>query len=49
MSRAQKARGAVLLLCALGDRLRAVLVIAGFDRFLAIHPSKADALASLDR
>lgn len=42
-------RDAKLLLCSLSDRIREVFEISGFDKILPIHPSKAEALASLDR
>ncbi|MCY4396518.1 MAG: STAS domain-containing protein [Rhodospirillaceae bacterium] len=42
-------RDAKLLLCSLSDRIREVFEISGFDKILPIHPSKDEALASLDR
>jgi len=42
-------RDAKLLLCSLSDRIREVFEISGFDKILPIHPSKAEALDSLDR
>ncbi len=42
-------RDAKLLLCSLSDRIREVFEISGFDKILPIHPSKAEALDSLNR
>lgn len=41
-------RDSKLLLCSLSDRIREVFEISGFDKILAIHASKDEALASLD-
>ena len=41
-------RSAKLVLCSLADPIREVFEISGFDKILPIHPTKAEALASLD-
>ena len=38
---------AKLALCSLSDQIREVFEISGFDKIITIHPSKAEALASL--
>ena len=40
-------RNAKFALCSLSDQIREVFEISGFDKVIAIHPSKAEALASL--
>ena len=49
MAKSLQNRDAKLLLCSLSDRIREVFEISGFDKILPIHPSKAEALDSLDR
>ena len=34
-------------LCSLADEIREIFEISGFDKIIAIHSSKAEALASL--
>ena len=41
-------RNAKLVLCSLADPIREVFEISGFDKILPIHPTKAEALASLE-
>ena len=41
-------RNAKLVLCSLTDPIREVFEISGFDKILPIHPTRAEALASLD-
>ena len=41
-------RNAKFALCAMSDPIREVFQISGFDKIVAIHPSKAEALASFD-
>ena len=41
-------RDAKLVLCAMSDQIREVIEISGFDKIIPVHPSKAEALASLD-
>lgn len=41
-------RDAKLALCAMSDQIREVIEISGFDKIIPVHPSKAEALASLD-
>ena len=41
-------RNAKLALCAMSDQIREIIEISGFDRIIPVHPSKAEALASLD-
>ncbi len=43
-----QSRNAKLVLCSLADPIREVFEISGFDKVLPIHPTKAEALASLD-
>ncbi len=43
-----QSRKAKLLLCTLTDPIREVFEISGFDKVLPIHPTKAEAIASLD-
>ena len=40
-------RNAKFALCSLSDQIREVFETSGFDKVIAIHPSKAEALASL--
>jgi len=47
-AKALRGRNAGLALCALSDPVREVFRISGFDSIVAIHPSRADALASFD-
>ena len=42
------ARDAKLVLCAMSDQIREVMEISGFDKIIPVHPSRAEALASLD-
>ncbi len=41
-------RNAKLVLCSLADPIREVFEISGFDKILPIHPTRAEALASLE-
>ena len=41
-------RNAKFALCSLSDPVREVFEISGFDKIIAIHPSRVEALASLD-
>ena len=41
-------RDATFALCSLPDVVRAVFQVSGFDRIIAIHPTRAEALAALD-
>ena len=41
-------RNAKFALCAMSDPIREVFQISGFDKIVAIHSSKAEALASFD-
>ena len=41
-------QGAGLALCAMSDQIRDVFEVSGFDRFIPIHPSRAEALSSFD-
>ena len=41
-------RDAKLALCAMSDQIREVFETSGFDKIIPVHPSKAEALASLD-
>ena len=45
-ARALKRRNAGFALCSLSDPIREVFRIGGFDQIVAIHPSRAEALAS---
>ena len=40
-------RNAKFALCSLSDQIREVFETSGFDKVIAIHPSKAEELASL--
>ena len=40
-------RNAKFALCSLSDQIREIFEISGFDKIITIHPSKAEALASL--
>ena len=40
-------RNAKFALCSLSDQIREVFTTSGFDKVIAIHSSKAEALASL--
>ena len=40
-------RNAKFALCSLADEIREIFEISGFDKIIAIHSSKAEALASL--
>ena len=40
-------RNAKLALCSLSDQIREVFTTSGFDKVIAIHSSKAEALSSL--
>ena len=42
-------RDVTFALCALSDAVRQVFEVSGIDRIVAIHPTRAKALASLDR
>lgn len=39
-------RNAKFALCSMSDPIREVFQISGFDKIVAIHPSKAEAIAS---
>ncbi len=41
-------QNAKFALCSLSDQIREIFEISGFDKIIAIRPSKAEALASLD-
>ena len=41
-------RNARFALCSMSDPIREVFQISGFDKIVAIHPSRAAALASFD-
>ena len=41
-------RDATFALCSLPDVVREVFQVSGFDRIIAIHPTRAEALAALD-
>ena len=41
-------QNAKFALCSLSDPILEVFEISGFDKIIALHPSKAEALASLD-
>lgn len=41
-------RNAKFALCSLSDQIREVFEISGFDKIITIHPSRVEALASLD-
>ena len=40
-------RNAEFALCSLADEIREIFEISGFSKIITIHPSKAEALASL--
>ena len=42
-------REAAFALCALSDHTHLVFKRIGFDKIIAIHPTRAEALASLER
>ena len=42
-------RNATFALCSLPEVVREVFRVSGFDKIISIHPSKAEALAALDR
>ena len=42
-----QSRDAKLVLCSLSEQIREVFEISGFDKVLAIHPTRAAALAAL--
>ena len=44
-----RGRDAAFALCSLSGALLDVFRISGFDKIIAIHPTRADALASLKR
>ena len=41
-------RGAKFALCAMSNQIRDVFEVSGFDKFIPIHPSRAEALSSFD-
>ena len=41
-------RDATFALCSMPDVVRAVFEVSGFDKIIAIHPTRAEALAALD-
>ena len=41
-------RDAKFALCSLSGQIREVFEVSGFDKIIAIHPSRVEALASLD-
>ncbi|MDE0174382.1 MAG: STAS domain-containing protein [Defluviicoccus sp.] len=47
-AKALRGRNAGFALCAMSDPVREVFRISGFDSIVAIHPTRADALASFD-
>ena len=40
-------RNTKFAICYLSDQIRKIFEISGFDKVIAIHPSKSEALASL--
>ena len=44
-----RGRDAAFALCSLSSAVLDVFRISGFDKIIAIHPTRADALASLER
>lgn len=48
IAKALKDRNARFALCSLPEPVREVFRISGFDRIVAIHPSRAEALAFFD-
>ena len=40
-------RNTKLATCSLSDQIRKIFEISGFDKVIAIHPSKSEALASV--
>lgn len=47
-AKALMSRNAKFALCSMSDPIREVFQISGFDKIVAIHPSKTEALASFD-
>ena len=47
VAKALRSRNARFALCVLVDRIKSVFEISGFDRIIAIHPGRKEALASL--
>ena len=41
-------RNAKFALCSLSDQIREIFEISGFDKLIAIHPSKTEALARIE-
>lgn len=41
-------RDARFALCAMSDQIREVFEVSGFDKFIPIHPSRAETLTSFD-
>ena len=47
-AKALRSRNTGFALCAMSDPIREVFRISGFDTIVAIHPTRAEALASFD-
>ncbi len=41
-------QGAKFVLCSLSDPIQEIFEMSGFDKIIAIHPSRVEVLASLD-
>ena len=41
-------RDAAFALCSLSDQIREIFTVSGFDKIIAIYPTRVEALASLD-
>ena len=41
-------RETAVAFCTVSEQVRKVITISGFDQFIPIHPSRAEALAALD-
>ena len=48
-AKSMRRRDAAFALCSLSGALLDVFRMSGFDKIIAIHPTRADALASLER
>ena len=46
--RRMQQQGGCLALCSLSDNVRTVFETSGFDQLIAIHPSRADAVAAVE-
>ena len=47
-AKALRKRDAAFALCSLPDQIREIFEISGFDKVIAIYPTRVEALASLD-